>query len=311
MSIVAQKNITPELEIVDRSISVRYIEHGWPERQCRWHAHEEYELHYIKTSTGTAYIGDYIGHFTQGSLFLTGPWLPHNWITEDNHNIDIPLRDKLIQFNHDSIVKWMSAYPEAMILSPMLEAAQLGIEFIDFPIQEAEERMNNLRDYNGLRKILCFYDFLLRLAQWPNFKILSLHSDNTNGWHDGQRINKVIRYVMENYAHPITLQDVATKANMSESAFSRYFHRTTSNTFNTFLIKVRIGHAATLLLKTSDKIATICHNVGFNNIANFNRHFLKIKGMTPREFRQQVKSALSPHQYDEQNLSIQPSRYFH
>jgi AraC-like DNA-binding protein len=30
--------------------------------------------------------------------------------------------------------------------------------------------------------------------------------------------------------------------------------------------------------------------VGFNNIANFNRRFLEIKGMTPREYRRQVAS---------------------
>lgn len=308
MSIIPQ-NITPELEIVDRSISVRYIEHGWPERQCRWHAHEEYELHFIKTSQGKTYIGDYIGNFNAGSLFLTGPWLPHNWITE-NHDSDIPLRDKLIQFHHDALSQWMAAYPEASALSPMLEAAHLGIEFIDFPTNEAETYMNKLRDHEGLRKILIFYDFLMRLAQWPNYKFLSSHSDNTNQWHDGQRINQIIRYVMENYAQPIALKEVATKANMSESAFSRYFHKTTNTTFNNFLTKVRIGHAATLLLETSDKIATICHNVGFNNIANFNRHFLKIKGMTPSAFRQHTKSALSLNRYNNNNAR-QSSKYFH
>ena len=34
----------------------------------------------------------------------------------------------------------------------------------------------------------------------------------------------------------------------------------------------------------------ICYVVGFNNIANFNRRFRDIKGMTPREFRRQVES---------------------
>jgi AraC-like DNA-binding protein len=37
-------------------------------------------------------------------------------------------------------------------------------------------------------------------------------------------------------------------------------------------------------------ISQICYEVGFNNIANFNRRFLDIKGMTPREFRRQVDS---------------------
>ena len=42
------------------------------------------------------------------------------------------------------------------------------------------------------------------------------------------------------------------------------------------------------LLMDSDRLVThICYEVGFNNVANFNRRFLEIKGMTPTEFRRQ------------------------
>jgi AraC-like DNA-binding protein len=34
-------------------------------------------------------------------------------------------------------------------------------------------------------------------------------------------------------------------------------------------------------------VSTICYNVGFNNIANFNRRFMELKGMTPSDFRKQ------------------------
>ena len=74
----------PEIEIVDRARqSIRYLEHGWPTNLCRWHAHEEYELHFIVATRGKAFVGDYIGDFGPGALFLTGPNLPHNWITDD------------------------------------------------------------------------------------------------------------------------------------------------------------------------------------------------------------------------------------
>ena len=75
--------IRPEIEKVDRSTrSIRYVEHGWPTTLCRWHAHEEYELHLIVETRGRAFVGDYIGDFTAGDLFMTGPNLPHNWITD-------------------------------------------------------------------------------------------------------------------------------------------------------------------------------------------------------------------------------------
>jgi AraC-like DNA-binding protein len=37
-------------------------------------------------------------------------------------------------------------------------------------------------------------------------------------------------------------------------------------------------------------ITNICYEVGFNNVANFNRRFLEIKGVTPSEFRKQAES---------------------
>ncbi len=43
-------------------------------------------------------------------------------------------------------------------------------------------------------------------------------------------------------------------------------------------------------MESDRQITSIAYDVGFNNIANFNRRFLDIKGMTPREFRRQVAS---------------------
>ena len=40
-------------------------------------------------------------------------------------------------------------------------------------------------------------------------------------------------------------------------------------------------------METEKLVADICYEVGFNNVANFNRRFLEAKGMTPSEFRRQ------------------------
>ena len=69
--------MTPKIELVDRTLrSIRYLEHGWPTELCRWHAHEEYELHLVVATRGKAFVGDYIGEFEPGYLYLTGPTCP-------------------------------------------------------------------------------------------------------------------------------------------------------------------------------------------------------------------------------------------
>ncbi len=62
---------------------------------------------------------------------------------------------------------------------------------------------------------------------------------------------------------------------MSESAFSRFFQRSTGNTFTNHLVELRLWQACKLLAETTDPITDICFEVGFRNISNFNRLFLR------------------------------------
>ena len=103
--------LTPQFEFVDRAgESIRYLEHGWPTDLCRWHSHPEYELHLILETQGKVFVGDYIGEFVPGTLFLIGPNLPHNWITDEFGAYEsVVTRDMLIQFSHDSIISLQKA----------------------------------------------------------------------------------------------------------------------------------------------------------------------------------------------------------
>ena len=126
--------LQPEFEYVDRATdTIRYLEHGWPSELCRWHSHPEYELHLIVDSRGKAFVGDYIGAFGPGSLFLTGPNLPHNWVTDDLPGATpVAVRDMLVQFSRESLEKLAQAFPEFRELTPMFDLAQSGIEFTGF-----------------------------------------------------------------------------------------------------------------------------------------------------------------------------------
>ena len=65
---------------------------------------------------------------------------------------------------------------------------------------------------------------------------------------------------------------------MSESRFSRFFRRATGNTFTDFVNRVRVNRACQLLMETDRQVTHICYEVGFNNVANFNRRFLRDQG---------------------------------
>ncbi len=83
---------------------VRYLEHGVPSPLMRWHYHEEYELHYIVNTCGKVFVGDYIDRFKPGNLILTGPRLPHNWLSTDMPKEGVKIRDRVIQFSDETFL---------------------------------------------------------------------------------------------------------------------------------------------------------------------------------------------------------------
>lgn len=286
----------PEIEAVDRnSRSIRYLEHGWPSELCRWHAHEEYELHLIVETRGKAFVGDYIGDFKPGDLFIVGPNLPHNWITDQVWSQPVETRDMLIQFSHESVKKLADGFPEFSQVLRLLQLAQSGIHFEGFNPTFARGHMESIRDNKGAERILAFVRFLVRLNEHAEKKTLSVAKlIQPEGGSKQARIAQVVDHVNKNFFEVFTVAQAAEMANMTEITFSRNFHSVTGHSFVEFLNRIRIGQACGMLYASDDQITSIAQESGYKNLANFNRHFLKVRGMTPSEYRETARKDLGP-----------------
>ena len=287
--------LTPEFEYVDRAVeSVRYLEHGWPTNLCRWHSHEEYELHLIVATKGKAFVGDYIGDFGPGSLFLCGPNLPHNWVTDDIGAPEVvDTRDMLFQFNQVSVDSLKEGFPEFRELDELLERSRGGIEFANFDLAFARKSLTDIRNAHGAMRVLKAMSFLLMIKDHPNQKRLSVANVSYPNFKTStSSIAEVVDFITEHFAEDISLSKAADMAAMSQTAFARNFQKFTGSKFSEFVTRVRIGQACSMLQATDLRVATICHEVGYNNLANFNRHFLKVKQMTPSNYRDFVRREL-------------------
>jgi AraC-like DNA-binding protein len=269
---------------------IRCLEHGFPTPLARWHYHDEYELHLIVATSGKAFVGDWIGQFQPGHLVLTGPRLPHNWISLDLPEGGVPERDLVIQFSHRPIEEASEHIPELCEVMPLLERARNGIEF--FGISEsAKAHFRHVKASRGLKRFAAFCDFMGELARCTDYRLLSAVQLQASDDDDSlDQINAIVNRITENLATAPSMADVAAELGMTESRFSRFFRRATGNTFTDFVNRVRINRACQLLMESDRYITNICYDVGFNNVANFNRRFLEIKGMTPTEFRRQAAS---------------------
>jgi AraC-like DNA-binding protein len=283
---------SPELgyEPANETGIIRCLSHGYPTPLARWHRHDEYELHLITATSGKVFVGDWIGQFQPGQLVLTGPRLPHNWVSMDVPEGGVEERDLVIQFPRAPIELASQQIPELRDIMPLLERSRHGIEFFDmFP--QAVTHWQNVKSAHGLARFGAFCAFLSDLVRCTDYRMLS-NAPLQSVDNDAQlgQINVIVNRITENLSGSQSAADIARGLGMSESGFSRFFRRATGNTFTDFVNHVRINRACQLLMETDLSIANIGFEVGFNNIANFNRRFLSIKGMTPSEFRRQAAS---------------------
>jgi len=226
---------------------------------------------------------------------MTGPNLPHNWITDQVWSEPVEIRDMLIQFSHESVKKLAEGFPEFSHVLQLLQLAQTGIFFEGFNSTFARGHMESIRDNTGAERILAFVRFLVRLNEHAEKRTLSVAKlIQPEGGSKQARIALVVDHVTKNFYETFSVAQAAQMANMTEITFSRNFQTVTGHSFVEFLNRIRIGQACGMLYASDNQITSIAQEAGFKNLANFNRQFLKVRGMTPSEYRVTARKDLAP-----------------
>jgi len=165
-----------------------------------------------------------------------------------------------------------------------------GLEFSDFDMGKAQELFAKVRDTDGIARLMAFLELIDCLHAWPQKRMLSTNKNPLTLSSIAQsKINKAVTYITDHYQDDLSLKQAADLVNMSESSFSRHFQKATSNKFVEFVNRVRIGKACILLAETDTQISSICFEVGFKNITNFNRQFIRLKKQTPGDYRKVLR----------------------
>lgn len=103
-------------------------------------------------------------------------------------------------------------------------------------------------------------------------------------------IELALQYFNENYNTNLHIEDYAASRGMSISWFIRSFKQFTNSTPMQYIVSLRITNAQILLETTNYNISEIGTIVGYDNPLYFSRIFRKQKGVSPKEYRNQVIS---------------------
>jgi len=232
----------------------------------------------IVTGSGRRYVGDSIEQFGPGDFVLLAGDLPHTWHVPKS---DGPLTSIVAQFD----MRIVEATELSRVRS-LLGRSDVGLRFGGKAVQSLAKQFEQLPDEPALQRLCGLFTVLDRLSRCRDVQMLSSAPYGTSlRTHDRTRIDRVCRFIESHVSEPITQAQIARQLNMGQASFSRFFRRMTGRTFTEHMHHLRVGETCRMLVETDEPITQIAFAVGFNNIANFNRIFRRLKGMSPREFR--------------------------
>ncbi|WP_299312150.1 AraC family transcriptional regulator [uncultured Aquimarina sp.] len=256
-----------------------------------WHYHSEFELLYISSSFGIRFVGDNVSPFSPGDLVLVGSYLPHLWRNDmayynDKENEEIrKVKTIVTKFTKDFIGEDTFSNPEFSEIDRLLNESKYGISFGGEVSSELHKDLLELPNLSRPEQSIQLLNILYQLSKTDNKVFLSSTDMRQFTKKHSYRIDAVIKYISDNYAVDMTLNDVAEVACMTTNSFCRFFKKMTNKSFTQFLNEVRIRNASRMLVQENVSVSTVCYAVGYNSITNFNKQFKQIMGATPKDYR--------------------------
>jgi len=252
-----------------------------------WHYHPEFELTLTLNSRGQRYIGEDVSNYDDGDLVLLGPNLPHTWCSAEKLDADQPHIALVMWFTEGWGASIVETLAEMKPLASMLQRAGRGIVFSREAAEQARPLIESIPPLapvvrlSRLMEVLAFLatDKAAQPIAGPAAARRKVESP------DRARIERVLDHLHAHYREKISIGDLANVAALSSSGFHRLFRRHTQLTVTDYVTQLRIGQACALLVNSERPIAHIADEVGYINLANFNRQFRALKRVTPREFR--------------------------
>lgn len=251
----------------------------------QWHHHPELELTLTLNSRGQRFIGDHAGDYEHEDLVLVGGNLPHTWSSTETLKGDEPHVALVLWFGEDWLEQLAATSVELAPIGELITRARHGLHFSRMTARRIRRRYEALFEMKPEPRLLALLDLLLILAADRTAATLSASSAHRTDEASRARIDRVRAHIHAHHTEPIRLETLADLAALSVSGLHRMFRKHTQTTISDYLIRLRIADACARLSSTSQPVQHIAAAVGYASLANFNRHFLRLRGMTPRAYR--------------------------
>lgn len=232
------------------------------------HIHEFFEIEYVVDGHGTCLIDGREYPLEKNSLFF----LTHT----NTHGIRDGDADLItVMFKGEYEGEFLSMPAMSPYASPFFQLSEEDGQFAFSVLSE----LSKVHTTNLKYSIMLLQCLLQKLTYYPR----------TESREYLPYIQQAILYVTENFRHGVTLEETAAHLGLSATYLSNIFVKQTGINFKTYINNLQFSHAKNLLACTNMPISETHKYAGFGDYANFSRRFKKLFGLTPSEYRKQLK----------------------
>lgn len=151
----------------------------------------------------------------------------------------------------------------------------------DSALDEKGKILKTLECFDNIRDI---YNYVRKLIE----SILDRFCTETDADHSRRIVSRIMQYLEEHYAQPVTVEDISQELYMAPSRLRGIFKTYTGDTIHEYLTNLRMKKSLHLIGNPVLRIKDIAVRVGYENISYFCILFAKFYGMPPNQYREKL-----------------------
>jgi AraC-like DNA-binding protein/mannose-6-phosphate isomerase-like protein (cupin superfamily) len=273
------------IDTAPSELTFKYVEVPKTRRK-RDHRHLQVEILLVNSGSGTWIIGESLGEFNEGDLFILGSGVVHSFFPSPGSSEEI--RALVMHFQPDTIRKALSNFPEFGGFDAFLTAARRGLRagsVTRATLIPLIRRMGELPPASP-RRLGVFLSVLAELTSADD--LVSVGGPQLSPGPGGgldEKLDRVCKLIQSSLVNPLSQAAVAGRIGMSPAAFSRWFKHRIGKPYTNYINEARIDLVCRALIESDRDIARVAGECGFAAGSHFNKLFKACKGVSPSEYR--------------------------
>ncbi|WP_036717720.1 helix-turn-helix transcriptional regulator [Paenibacillus harenae] len=276
----------------DLMLNILYVRFGYFYSSMQEHAHsnKSYELHFIPQGQGTLIANGERFPIAANTLFMTGPDVPHEQIT----NPEDPMAEYCICFEVIGDIAGADKTAKGQDLAHMAEIVVRTPFWIGQDTQQMLPLFQQLA-HETTHQYIGYYSIVAGIIEQIIIKLIRNYTSNKPSLRpaqlktlDDNRLVIIENSFLGEYA-TITLQSLADKLGLSVRQTERTLKSRYGVSFTQKRQQARMSAAAYFLATSPMSISRISEQTGFAALEHFSQTFKNHYGITPSAYRKRHK----------------------